>query len=167
MTTYMERIFHPERTTAPFMPPNQSVNPERVIERVIERELDPRLIPQRLYMASVDCGVHVCRAVDIHYLTLCDMHLANLQGMLVLYAVNTMDMDIEVQAIGSEYLQPSNDMQVYEIDAWLPVPAKDQATINVDLSKSWFPWMGLRMRMSMIANEGALTVRARYQRWTD
>lgn len=137
-------------------PPEVAPPPEIVlppVEVVVKEIKIPRTVPEPEVIVREQeyrrAGTFVCR-------TMADCRLAT---RAVIWAVSTLDQDVEIQVIGNIFNTPEGSVA---LGTWVPLAKRDTSSIAVG-EEYWYPYIGIQVRVAAPPTRGSVTVTAAKQ----
>lgn len=83
---------------------------------------------------------------------------------LTIEVISTLDQPADVQLIGSTDNAPEDPNRHYNLGNTITVPAQGRAGATIDLSRAWWPWIGVTITPTTSPTRGQVTTRASGQR---
>lgn len=121
---------------------------------------------ERLGYTVADLGIITIRDILSHSFLLADLRVAECGCPCVFVIESQMNAAAIVQPFGSQVEVPSLDKQQHNIGPSRALPVRDEITITIPLSDSWFPYLGLAVTATLAPSQGNVHARAIYIRRT-
>jgi len=132
-------------------PPEVAPPPEIVLPpvEVVVREIKiPRTVPEPEVILKEQeyrrAGTFACR-------TMADCRLAT---RAVVWAVSTLDQDVEIQVIGNIFNTAEGSVA---LGTWVPLAGRDTSSIAVG-EEYWYPYIGVQVKVTTPPTLGSVTV---------
>ena len=111
-----------------------------------------------------DMGYLIIRDTEAHSWDLADMRTAERVGPCLFIVESQIDRASTIQPFGSYVDSPTSSRMQYEIGPGRNLPSQEQIAIEVPLTDSWFPWLGLTVTPLLGPSMGNVHARAIYIR---
>lgn len=112
----------------------------------------------------VDLGLLTLRDTDPRRFDMADMRVADLIGPCLFIIESQTDRSANIQPFGSYVNEPTNSRMQYNIGPARLLPVQEQIAIEVPLSDSWFPYLGLIVTPTLAPTVGNVHALAIYIR---
>ena len=119
---------------------------------------------ERLGYTVVDLGLLTLRGIDPRRFDLADMRIADRQGPCLFIIESQTNRDANIQPFGSYVSEPTNSRVQYNIGPARLLPVQEQIAIEVPLTDSWFPYLGLIVTPTLAPSMGNVHALAVYIR---
>lgn len=111
-----------------------------------------------------DMGFLSIRDAEAHRWELADLRTAERVGPCLFIIESQINQASTIQPFGSYVDSPTSDRMQYNIGPGRPLPSQEQIAIEVPLTDSWFPWLGLTVTPTLPPSAGNVHARAIYIR---